>query len=282
MKYILVLLYLLYLNSSNAQIPDYFSSNPTWICNDRIDGLLPAGCYMNYDYKYHLSGDTTIGPYTYHKVYKKGWSNESGQCISERNYFDFHEFSLRQSGRKIYINVNNQDSLYVDYDLGIGDTLSPCYLMPNPSNHGVSNFIVQSIDSVLLSSGYHRRFHFNFYGSFSDTIPYYLIEGVGIFSDNGMSGFQPMEVIINEPFEWFITMRCYLRDGIIELGSGNCDINAFDFNLGIDQFVPNQKYLIKVCDLMGREIKKSEAQGQGQVLIYYYSDGSIEKKYASK
>lgn len=278
MKLIIFLLTLLSFHNYFAQTPDYFGNNQTWICTERIDGLLPAGCYMNYEYKYHLLGDTTIGSYTYKKVYKKGWSNEAGQCISERYYFDLLTFSLRQDGRKVYIYEYGQDSLFVDYDLNIGDTMAPCYLMPNPSNYGYDNLIVQSIDSVLLNTGYHRRLHFNFYGNFMDTIPYYLIEGVGIFSDNGMSGFDNMEIIISEPFEWFITMDCYLQDGMVEMGTSNCDPSRFDFNLGIPEFESKDKTLIKVCDLMGREIKLSQIDRQ--ILIYYYSDGSIEKRYS--
>ena len=38
----------------------------------------------------------------------------------------------------------------------------------------------------------------------------------------------------------------------------------------------NKKKLVKICDVLGREIKKTR---KNQAFFYIYNDGSVEKKY---
>ena len=206
---------------------------------------------------------------------RKGWWNEAGFCYTPPEYSDEFGFGFRQDGRKIFINRFGQDALYIDYNLNVGDTITPCSLISDPSSYGDSNFIVQSIDSVLFSSGYHRRFHFNNYGGFTDTIPYYLLEGVGVFSNTGASGLDHMLFIINEPFEWIGTINCYLQNDILEYGSGFCDLNEFNFSVGLQENELQPKTNVKIVDLLGRETEDKP----NTLLIYIYSDGTSEKVF---
>lgn len=47
---------------------------------------------------------------------------------------------------------------------------------------------------------------------------------------------------------------------------------------GINEIMPNQKTLIKIIDIMGRET----VFNNNEVLYYLYSDGSVEKKFISE
>lgn len=275
MKNILQILFLFILIDSYAQVPAYFANDPKWICNEKQSGTLPDNCYYNYDFLCYRDGDTTIGAFTYNKFKKKGWVNEAGFCYSAPVFYDQYYAGFRQDNRKIFINVYGQDSLFVDYNLSIGDTLKPCYLMPYVHDMGDSNFIVQSIDSVLFPAGYFRKFNFNFYMGM-DTIPYYLLEGVGVFSESGMSGIENMYLIIGQPFEWFSTINCYLQDDNSVYGSGSCNLNDFDFYLGVETLQKTPKKLVRVTDLLGREAQVNQSN---RILIYTYDDGSSEKVF---
>lgn len=275
MKNTLTLIFLLALIQSVAQTPAYFENDQKWIGNELQSGILAPGCLLNNDYLYYIDGDTSITGYTYKKLMRKGWTNETGLCYTPPAYYEMFYCGFRQVGTKIYINIVGEDSLYVDYDLNVGDTLAPCYLMPDPGSIGDSNFIVQSIDSVLFSTGYHKRFHFNYYPSPNDTLPYYLLEGVGVYSSNGLSGIDWMDQIIPMPFEWEGTITCYLQNDILEYGSGGCNLNAFDFNVGIEEHAILPKVLIKTVDLMGREVENTP----NTVLIQIFTDGTTERVF---
>ena len=274
--FIILLITVINTSTSTAQIPNYFDDNPSWICEEKKSGLWGPGCYSVDNYLYYTEGDTIIGSYTYKKIKRKGWTSLDGACWTgvKTYYDDGYCFGFRQDGRKVYINDSGVDSLYVDYNLNIGDTLSKCYLLPyQPS----IPFTVISIDSALISSGYHRIFEFE-YTEF-DTIPFYLYEGIGIFSASSQSGLFNLAAIINQPFEWWNYLCCYFQNGTIEfenVGIGHLpfDLTLFDFTVGIEKLDLPDKQLIKVCDLLGKETNRRT----GTTLIYYYSDGTIERK----
>jgi len=40
--------------------------------------------------------------------------------------------------------------------------------------------------------------------------------------------------------------------------------------------------LVKICDVLGREIDPSEYNKQNNLLLYIYDDGTIERKFIKK
>ena len=51
--------------------------------------------------------------------------------------------------------------------------------------------------------------------------------------------------------------------------------NFYD-NTYLDESNSNSKKLVKITDILGREVKQSN---KNQVLLYMYDDGSLKKKY---
>jgi len=119
------------------------------------------------DYNLYIDGDTTIGAYTYHKLYQNGFVSATG---TPPGYYYFGQYrgSFRQdvANRKVYLFENGTDTLAYDFNLNTGDTLPVTWL-----SQGLT-YIVQSIDSVLTGSQYHTRFLLN-----ANNIA--LIEGIG-------------------------------------------------------------------------------------------------------
>ena len=150
-------------------------SNTIWIGTDKsFDGI---DCYIYNDYNLYISGDTTMGLYTYRKLYRDGymWSN----CPPPGYYYyDQYYGAFRQDiiNKKIYLNFNGTDTLAYDFNLNVGDTLPPTYL-----NWYASNNYVETIDSIIVGGEYRKRFWIS--NEYSSPNYLALIEGIG--SDHG-------------------------------------------------------------------------------------------------
>jgi len=118
--------------------------NPSNYCTDYDDQSL------------YISGDTTIGAYTYHKLYLNGYWSEF--CVPPNIPFPPYYYvgqywgAFRQdvANKKVYLNNYGNDTLAYDFNLNVGDTLRPSFI--NWFNY------VLSIDSVLVGSQYNKRF----------------------------------------------------------------------------------------------------------------------------
>ena len=118
------------------------------------------------DYNLYIGGDTTIGAYTYHKLYQNGFVWTTGH--PGYYYYARYAGSFRQdvANRKVYLFENGTDTLAYDFNLSTGDTLPVTWL-----SNGLT-YTVQSIDSVLIGSQYHKIFRLN-----DNNIA--LMEGIG-------------------------------------------------------------------------------------------------------
>jgi len=160
---------LITINNTSAQkyypFPD---SNVIWIGRHWYQ---PGGapCIVNEDYNLYISGDTTVGSYTYHILYQN--MNKWSLCTPPGSYNYYGEYwgAFRQDSmnKKVYLSYNGADALAYDFNLKVGDTLPTTYL-----NNGFMNY-VQSIDSVLIDNEYHKIFWLN-----EDKYAA-LIEGIG-------------------------------------------------------------------------------------------------------
>ncbi|MEI7982681.1 MAG: T9SS type A sorting domain-containing protein [Bacteroidota bacterium] len=117
------------------------------------------------DYNLYIGGDTTIGAYIYHKLYQNGFVWTTGH--PGYYYYGRYAGSFRQDfvNRKVYLFENGTDTLAYDFNLNTGDTLPVSCL-----SVGIT-YTVQSIDSVLIGSQYHKRFRLDNYIA--------LMEGIG-------------------------------------------------------------------------------------------------------
>jgi len=178
-------------------------SNAVW----RVDASF--ACPVNYlywahsYYQYTMGTDTTIGLYTYKKIYQSGLfaycTNNSDVFSSTYDYY--YKGALRQDSvnKKVYFKCPNYpDTLIYDFSKQVGDTfqLVTCYYGGSPFAYTV---IVQSIDSVLVGNCYHKQFHY--YGDYY-SIAYNIIEGIGATS--GL-----LEPIYDESMTDTWNLNCY-------------------------------------------------------------------------
>ena len=178
-KITLIFTFLISVTVSFSQIDVYHplpDSNAVWVeSNYQLQGDL---CWKYDDYNMYISGDTIIGIYTYHKLYKNGHVYE--HCPPPNNPFPPYDYygqywgAFRQdsANKKVYLfdDWNQQDTLAYNFDLNVGDQLPLTFL-------NESGIVVDSIDSVLVDNHFNKRFwisdypYWNVYG--------FIIEGIG-------------------------------------------------------------------------------------------------------
>lgn len=167
--FILAMLMLIF-NLAKSQTNVYHpfpDSNTVWIGTYWYNVGGSGPCVVDDDYNLFISGDTTIGIHIYHKLYKNGYVNAScpppGYMYQSQYWGAFRQ---DKAARKIFLFENGADMLAYDFNLDAGDTLPVTCL-----DAGYTN-IVQSVDSVLIGSEYHKRFWLN--NNYTA-----LIEGIG-------------------------------------------------------------------------------------------------------
>jgi hypothetical protein len=170
MKWIFTLLAIHLSVLTQAQVAGYLDGNPVW----RQSRIFNYSCFEIHDYMYYLNGDTTLGNYTYKKVYDRHYVvidslfSPPYVCSGEY-YYDEFRILIRQEGKKLFVNEQGTEFLLYDFDLEVGDTLPETY---NHYNHDV---IVSSIDSLQVGEEYRKVFHLeNTFFGFG-----LLIEGIG-------------------------------------------------------------------------------------------------------
>ncbi|MCD4747660.1 MAG: hypothetical protein K8R58_15300, partial [Bacteroidales bacterium] len=153
-KLLFSVIYLFIFYSAEAQTNVYHpfpDSNVVWVGTSWYN-YPPTDVIYN-DYNLYISGDTIIGSNIYHKLYQNGyiWAT----CPPPGYYYFgqyFGAFRQDSANKKVYFFENGNDTLAYDFNLNIGDTL------PVTCLNVLNNNYVQSIDSVLVGSQYHKRF----------------------------------------------------------------------------------------------------------------------------
>ncbi len=181
MKKITTILILIISLGLNAQ--DYFSNNPQWRQHSTCNF---GGCLDIEEYVYYLNGDSIVNNLTYKKIFKRGelhqsplWPPPSYNCDDNYTFNNFRAL-IRQEGLKIYIKeYEDSDTLLYDFNLNIGDTL------PKTWNQSHDDYIISSIDSILVGNSIRKVFYFETMGD------YVLIEGIG-HSDGLLEPFPPI------------------------------------------------------------------------------------------
>jgi hypothetical protein len=171
---VLVILFLMMTNSfcqTNKYRP-FPDSNAIW---DQSIWYLEGCCQVSDAQSLYISGDTTIGPYTYHKLYLNGYTSEfcpPPDCGNPfppyyhiGNYWGaFRQDTLNES---VYL-YQGKDTLAYDFNLKVGDIIHSCLSY-------CGNTVI-SIDSVLVGNQYTKRFWLSCQGQNNYAA---LIEGIG-------------------------------------------------------------------------------------------------------
>jgi hypothetical protein len=186
---------------SLSQIPDYFENNPS--------------CF------------------NYKSVYKRGKKSLAGYPYFES--FDVHaNIFIRQSGKALfyYDQNDNIDSLYIDYNAQIGDTLQ--------GELGITflNDSIQKIDSIIINGTYRHVFYM-------DTIlgPV-IIEGIGHQSEIDQS-IGEFLLPVGPGIGFGYSIYCYGQNDVPLWDSGgnggncNLDVGIDEENISSIKIYPN-------------------------------------------
>lgn len=165
---------------------------------------LPNPTPVYSDYSLFVSGDTTIGVYTYKKLFQTGVTSSTMPPVI---YFtNAYSGAFRQDSliKKVFFisQLDSIEQLLYDFNLNIGDTLPPSFNndVLNPNTQG--NFVLD-IDSVLVGNQLHKRLLLNpvIGGTGLIDTNYAIIEGVG-----STFGFYHL---IEPPFETGSQLICF-------------------------------------------------------------------------
>lgn len=166
-------------------------------------------------WNYFIQGDTTIGLFTYKKVFNfyqsyNPWTGYTNQSV----YF---VGGIRNDipNKKVYFASSNGDTLLYDFNLNVGDTLPQSYVYYKEL--GPYGYVtIDSIDSININGNTHKRYHLNGAGYGPGSIDY-LIEGIG-------STFGLLE-LIQAYFEDIQTLECFKYDINVDYyGLSGCNI----------------------------------------------------------
>jgi hypothetical protein len=210
-----------------SQTNDYFQNGAKWRIN--WSGLsMSASCAINQQYVCEISGDTTIGAYTYKKFIHHGLATEigimgyMGPCTPNYTFSQPYAF-LRQENERIYLYDiwDEIDTLLYDFDLQVGDFLPLTY------NNASTTIQIDNISTIQVGSETRNVFHFSQLNGIDS-----LIEGIG--HNKGLIGTM-------QPFEFFeYELMCFSLDGTSyypSLGAA-CDLTVS--TLEINQTISSQ------------------------------------------
>lgn len=178
-KLLLVLTVFLSVTAVHGQTNIYhaFPDSAFWRVNILINTSMGGGCLATYYFHYYSSGDTLINSLVHKKVYKSFVALTStgppSPCdpippIKFSGYVGaLRDDSIANKTFFVFPNYNN-DTLLYDYNLNANDTVKGFIGM-------YCNTVVSSVDSVLISGQYRKRWNCTACGNINQ----YIIEGIG-------------------------------------------------------------------------------------------------------
>lgn len=218
-----------------------------------------------------INGDTVFSGKIYHKIYKTGYNyGMNGGGDFSHSYVNEYVGAIREDSSKRVFFYGNHEVLLYDFNIQIGDTLPQIYVDTIPAMYGTynqSNFIysVNSIDSVLVSGVYHKRFKI-VYANGNGNL--YLIEGIG--ASTGLISY------FSGSYTWgySTTLICFKQNNIDAYPEGvSCSLVGID-NISLKKQIffypnpsnglinfngmPNEIYGIQIFNLIGEIICEIE------------------------
>jgi Secretion system C-terminal sorting domain len=207
----------------------------------------PTGMYSNYS----LFGDTTIASVNYKKI--SGSSSFSG----------YESGAIRESGRIIYYlpDTSSTEVVLYNFNLTAGDTVFNPYGGAVCSN---DTLIVQSVDSILLSDGYHKQINLGFVSWIEGVgSTFYLLKPCQVLC---VSGNDNLQCMIGNSVGIYLNGTC-LSCGPLSVNKHNI---FSDFSISPNPFTTQTTFsfdeaqtnmTIKIIDITGKEIKKINFTG---------------------
>jgi hypothetical protein len=237
-------------------------STDTWV---DVHSCTDFDCWFAYRDRYTVVGNITAGGVEYAKFhvsseYEQG-ADQSEWCTESISYTN-RFIGIREANKKIYVNQDptseaSEEYLVYDFNLTVGDTVPS----PGGPNYPESNIVIQSIDSVLISGLFRKRYRL-------DPV-HYIVEGVG--SSTGL--LNPID------FDWSgscqISLECYQEDDVADFFMSDCELVLSEARIPeADQ----TRELLKIVDSMGRET----TEAPNTLLFFIYSNGEIEKVFQTE
>ncbi len=205
-KYFIILFFSFFVQiKTEAQIYVPFpDSNAVW----QVEyGGYQCSCCASYNYSF--TGDTLISAIVYHKLQQRGlkYLEIQGLCSTIPMWsLDEYIGAIRSDNiqKKVFIVPRDSSSefLLYDFNMNVGDTVQGWLNYHSFSSPGI-HVVVDSIDSLLISNQYRKRFNLLVIdGGF---MPVEIIEGIGSTSE-------PFIGPLYE-FEWNGYISCFMQDG---------------------------------------------------------------------
>jgi len=223
-KTILFLAFLIFaLIGYNQNYFPFVDTNSVWNITWNCYKPPPYPCYSDY-YKYRISGDTMYSDTLYKRLFRIDMNQECSSIIEDSIYMG----GIREdvSNKKVYFIQDTffGEYLLFDFSLEVGDTVPYSF-----NNYGYPEIYVSSIDSILCTDGYRKRFIYS-RDTWEDIV---VIEGIG--ANTGL--LEPMEI-----FEHVANMRCFYNNGSMVHMDPNVNSCNLEMDTCISTFV-NEKNL---------------------------------------
>jgi len=184
---------------------------------------VPCSYWHDWSKLFYLGSDTIINSSSYHKLYFRGTYSyhmiTQPGCLDGTVHYTYMSESLfacvrQDTGLKkvfLYDFSNNNDTLLYDFNLTVGDTLPQTYI-----NVAYPNVVVQAIDSIQLTDGFHKRFVLN---TVSVNGPAAIIEGIG-------STYGLLTPLLGQ-LEGYDQLVCFSHDSVIYPDTSvSCDLTV--------------------------------------------------------
>jgi hypothetical protein len=176
-----ILFYSIGFGQTNTYHP--FPESVIWRVDYKFHFPVQYICTKYYYFEYHSTGDTAINSRLYRKIFVNEMQ-DTITCTVGGPYFlpiPGYVGALRDDSlaRKTFFVFPNStiDSLLYDYNMTVGDTIKG--IIAEYFNQIDTNRTVISVDSVLISTQYHKRWNFS-QNEYGDSV--YMIEGIGTSS----------------------------------------------------------------------------------------------------
>ncbi|CAN5539339.1 hypothetical protein BH11BAC1_BH11BAC1_11290 [soil metagenome] len=230
---------------------------------------------------YSLFGDTTIAGSNYKKMV--GYQTLTG----------YQSGAIRDSNKVIYYRPDTYSSEFIlyNFNLNLGDTIIHPYGGAGCSNDTV---IIQQVDSILLSEGYHKQFYLSSFANWIEGVGSisYLPQPCNVLCASGNDLFECLHKDSAGVYEYGNCFAC-MPVGVSELNNIN-DItispNPITSQTTITFSETQMNTTIKITDLLGKVIRTLMFTGRQLVIdkaemkpgIYFVQTTDEQKQITNK